>query len=607
MDELEQRAEARIGRLLNDKWRLERLLGIGGMASVYAGRHRNGAKAALKILHPELGADADVRGRFLREGYAANKVEHPGVVQVLDDDVVTSGSAGDEGTAYLVMELLEGESLLAYTRRMGAAVPEGEVLQMMEQVLDALGAAHTQGIVHRDLKPENLFLVKSTSGSDPPPSRLVEGPSKLRVKVLDFGIARIADGAGKTRVGTALGTPTYMAPEQAQGRRNSIDGRTDLFAIGATMWRMLTGLRVHDAPSAAEILAKMASEPARPIRSVAPQISPAVAAIIDRALRFHQDDRYVDAKAMQEDVRAALDGAPLRHAVVNVSPAAVTEERTAAAAPRAGGAGGSFKPRIGEPTAGDVPTSMERPAAAPITPELPTTAKHDDLPPLAPVAAIAPLPPVTAVATVAGLPSVAASAPLADASPRLVVSTAPRARTPLYVGVAVGVLALGGLILFLVLPSSSAAKGDAPVEKSAISATVDEEAEKPKDPKEPEKPAPPATAAADDEPDEVLDQPTSEAVPAATTEGLHGATTVKKPVAPVTAKPKPTPTSTKVPQPKLPPGATVASNIGTTIGAAPVATGNGGNSIDANGNPNGNANANGNANGKDKGKGPKPK
>ena len=358
-DELELRAQARIGRVLNEKWTLERLLGVGGMTAVYAARHRNGAKAAVKVLHPEFFADEDVRQRFLHEGRAANKVEHPNAVQVLDDDVVKGDGQGDEGTAYLVMELLEGESLLSYARNLGRSVPEAEVLAVADQVLEVLEAAHAHGIIHRDLKPENLFLVRAPSS-----------PEGLRLKVLDFGIARIADGGGKTRVGTALGTPTYMAPEQAAGRRNEIDGRTDLFALGATMWRLLTGLRIHDAPSGAEILAKMATMRAPKIRSLAPAISAPMAAIIDRALEFDRDARYPDAAAMRRDVRAAIEGRPLAAPRADAPHfAAAVDERTT----------------FGDEQRTIVERNAERAVAgAPeIAAELPRTNDHAKVPPVA--------------------------------------------------------------------------------------------------------------------------------------------------------------------------------------------------------------------------------
>src|SRR5262245_34520616 len=140
------RTQQRVGSVLNEKWTLEHLIGSGGMGAVYAARHRNGARAAVKILHPELARKSEVRERFLREGYAANRVEHRGAVQVLDDDIVKSGP--DEGSAYLVMELLEGESLQERALR-PPKLGERDLLEIMDAVLDVLGAAHDHGVVHR--------------------------------------------------------------------------------------------------------------------------------------------------------------------------------------------------------------------------------------------------------------------------------------------------------------------------------------------------------------------------------------------------------------------------------------------------------------------------
>ncbi len=285
----DQEALAREGTVLNDKWTLVRLLGIGGMGAVYAARHRNGAKAAVKILHPEYSRHKEVRERFRREGYAANRVDHPGVVKVLDDDVVASGP--DAGTAYLVMELLEGQSLQDRLE-CGTTVGERDFLEMADGVLDVLRVAHGAGVVHRDLKPENLFFEES------------EGRS--RVKVLDFGMARLLDQQAITSYGMALGTPSFMAPEQAAGRLDEIDGRTDLFALAATGFRLRAGRRIHEADDAIELVQRMARDPAPPIRSVAPDVSAPYARVIDRALQFRREDRYEDAAAMQADVRRAI-------------------------------------------------------------------------------------------------------------------------------------------------------------------------------------------------------------------------------------------------------------------------------------------------------------
>lgn len=311
VDRADPRAEDRVGSVLNDKWTLERLIGKGGMAAVYAARHRNGARAAVKMLHPDLARMAEVRDRFLQEGYAANRVEHRGAVQVLDDDTVQDGP--DAGAAYIVMEQLEGESLEARAQR-EPALTEPEILAILDAVLEVLEAAHAHGVVHRDLKPENLFLARD-------PER-----DGIRVKVLDFGLARLSESANVTSAGLALGTPSYMSPEQASGKRDEIDGRTDIFAMGATAFRLLTGRRVHEADNAVMQVVLVATQPARSILDVKPDTSPAFAAIVDRALAFAKEDRYPDAGSMRADVVRALadrppaDGVRAPMASLNVVP-----------------------------------------------------------------------------------------------------------------------------------------------------------------------------------------------------------------------------------------------------------------------------------------------
>ena len=282
-----------MGSVLDDKWTLERLLGVGGMAAVYAARHRNGARGAVKLLHPDLARHREVRERFRREGYAANRVDHPGAVKVLDDDVVASGPSA--GTAYLVMELLEGQSMQDRLER-GPAMGELEFLRLAHQVLDVLRAAHARGVVHRDLKPENLFLVR-------PDAVAAAGSS---VKILDFGLARLLDGQAITTYGLALGTPSFMSPEQAAGRLDEIDGRTDLFALAATGYRLRTGRRIHEAANAVELVQKMATLPAPPLRSVAPDVSEPYARVVDRGVAFRREDRTPDAETMQRDIEKAI-------------------------------------------------------------------------------------------------------------------------------------------------------------------------------------------------------------------------------------------------------------------------------------------------------------
>ena len=225
-DPMVMRAQTRVGQVLKEKWRLDVLLGVGGMAAVYAATHRNGSRVAMKILHPELSTHHEVRTRFLREGYAANAVGHEGAVRVTDDDVA------EDGSAFLVMELLDGETLEDRRIRSGGQLGEDEVLSVADQLLDVLVAAHAKGVIHRDIKPDNIFLTRSG-----------------QVKVLDFGIARLREVTSKSTAtvsGATMGTPAFMSPEQARGLWDEVDGRSDLWAVGATMFNLLTGRVVHD-------------------------------------------------------------------------------------------------------------------------------------------------------------------------------------------------------------------------------------------------------------------------------------------------------------------------------------------------------------------------
>lgn len=286
-DPVTQRAKARIGNVLRSKWRIDRLLGVGGMAAVYEGTHRNGKRGAIKMLHLEYSTDADVRSRFLREGYVANTVNHPGAVSVFDDDIA------EDGSVFIVMELLVGKTLeelcqMRPDHRLGIL----ETFRLTDKLLDVLGAAHEKGVVHRDLKPDNIFVVEDGS-----------------VKVLDFGIARMRDvqaSAKMTKTGNAMGTPAFMPPEQALGEWNRVDGRTDLWAVGATMFAMITGRYVHEAGTLNQLLLKAMTHPAPAMRTVLPGIPGEVAEVIDKVLAFDPQERFADARAMQVGVRRAI-------------------------------------------------------------------------------------------------------------------------------------------------------------------------------------------------------------------------------------------------------------------------------------------------------------
>jgi len=277
-------AQRRVGQTLNGKWHLDRVLDLGGMAAVFAATHRNGKRVAIKMLHPMIAREPQLRERFLREGYVANKVEHRGAVQILDDDTT------DDGAVFIVMELLDGESLDRWIARApGGRVPIHEVLGVADQVLDTLAAFHARDVIHRDIKPGNLFITR-------------EGV----VKVLDFGLARMRDGGfAATGAGTVLGTVAYMPPEQARGRIDQVDARSDIFAVGAVMFQAITGKLFVRGQTPLEKLMSRMKEPVPPIASVMPDVPDYIAQLIDTALSFEKGDRWRDANQMRAAIRTA--------------------------------------------------------------------------------------------------------------------------------------------------------------------------------------------------------------------------------------------------------------------------------------------------------------
>ncbi len=279
--------------MIRDKYRIDAFIATGSMAMVYAATHRNGSRVALKILHSDLTRDKSIAERFRREGYFANSIGHPGIVRAIDDDVA------EDGCAFIVMELLEGENLEQRRERLGGRLPLDDALTIADGVLDVLSAAHEHEVLHRDLKPANVFITRANE-----------------VKLLDFGVARFNDGRSSsdmTAVGMVLGTPDFMPPEQALGRRESVDARSDLWAVGATLFTVMTGKSVHTGTDAKSKLIATARSPARPIREVMPEVPPAVAVVVDRALAFDKAVRWASAKEMRRALvtaRNSLDGLP---------------------------------------------------------------------------------------------------------------------------------------------------------------------------------------------------------------------------------------------------------------------------------------------------------
>jgi serine/threonine protein kinase len=275
---------ARIGLTIRGKWHVDALLGVGGMAAVYSASHRNGQIAALKILHIEFAKEKTICDRFLREAYVSNKVGHPATVKVLDDDMT------EQGEPFLVMELLEGQTVRDVWRKAGRTMPIVQALQICERVVDCLAACHSIGVIHRDLKPANIFVT-----------------NKGEVKVLDFGVAQMRSAATeRTATGTALGTPSYMSPEQARGRVDDLDGRADIFSVGAMMHALITGHRINAGKTEMEALAMAATKPVSSIARIAPNLPVEVIHIVDKALQFDRRNRFSDARDMQAAMLEAL-------------------------------------------------------------------------------------------------------------------------------------------------------------------------------------------------------------------------------------------------------------------------------------------------------------
>ena len=278
---------ARIGTTLAGRWHLDAVLGMGGMAAVYAATSPDGQRAAIKILHAALSMNESVRKRFTREARVANTIGHPGVVRVLDDGVA------EDGAAFLVMELLEGETVAERAVRLGGKLPVHEVAYIGEVVADVLAAAHASRVIHRDVKPENIFITQDG-----------------RVVVLDFGIARVSNALGmtdsQTRTGTMMGTPAFMPPEQARGRANEMDATSDVWALGATLFWLASGRVVPEAETPNEQLVAAATLPAPSLGRVARQVPAPLVTVIDRALEFAKENRFKDAVAMKDALHAAV-------------------------------------------------------------------------------------------------------------------------------------------------------------------------------------------------------------------------------------------------------------------------------------------------------------
>ena len=261
-------------------YRLIKKLGEGGMGIVFVAEHElMGKVAAVKVLLPQFSQNSDIVRRFFNEAKATGQLRHPGLVDIYD-----YGHHAETGSAFIVMELLEGESLAGKMRREGR-IAEPLLVSLTRQVAAALGAAHAKGIVHRDLKPDNLFIIDDSTVA-----------CGLRAKVLDFGIAKLlsqeASAAdSRTKTGALLGTPTYMAPEQCRGL-SQLDQRADIYSLACIMYEMACGQPPFSGEGMGDVLAAHIYETPTPLIDRAPHVSPALATVVTRAMGKKPEQRY---------------------------------------------------------------------------------------------------------------------------------------------------------------------------------------------------------------------------------------------------------------------------------------------------------------------------
>jgi eukaryotic-like serine/threonine-protein kinase len=331
------------GRTLGDRYIVGSLLGAGGMGEVYRGQHRRtGRPVAIKILHPHLVENDTLLARFGREAQITGRLGSDHIVEILDIDE-------DDGQPFLVLELLEGEDLAACIGREGAQ-PLAVVTEWIAQIAAGLEVAHRAGVIHRDLKPGNVFLCRRAG--------------KPVVKVLDFGISKIqADVTAVTQELALIGTPSFMAPEQATGQATEVGTRTDIFALGGIAYFALTGERPFQASSVPALLRRICDEEPVPVTELRPELGPAVADVLAVALAKYPEQRY----ASVTEFAAALRQAAAGESVDALAARAAAIHRGAAASrsvvvPRSGGT--AIPGAQDVPAGGTLTASRERPIPA---------------------------------------------------------------------------------------------------------------------------------------------------------------------------------------------------------------------------------------------------
>ena len=287
--------EERIGTAVAGKYRIEQVLGRGGMGTVFRGVHAwTGRRVAVKLLKPMFAQDPQTVTRFLHEARAAASISHPNVVEVLDM------GREDDGTVYLVLELLQGESLADHLARR-RKITVHDAVELLSPIMDALSAAHARGIVHRDLKPDNVFLSR-------------DGAGRLVPKLLDFGVAKLMEPTSGTvtQTGVVIGTPLYMSPEQA-GARRDIGPPADVWSMAVVLYEALTGTLPYEETSTTALVVAILTTPPKPLASRDASLPREVCEVVDRALAREPSARWGSIRELRDAlarVAASLPRAP---------------------------------------------------------------------------------------------------------------------------------------------------------------------------------------------------------------------------------------------------------------------------------------------------------
>lgn len=286
------------GQVIENKYRIVRLLGEGGMGAVYEGENiKIQRRVAIKVLHPGYSENKDVVSRFQREAQAAGRIGNDHILEVLDLGVL------DDGSNFMVLEFLDGEPLASRIQRLGRMTPQ-QVAPLARQMFKGLQAAHTAGIVHRDLKPDNVFILKEKAGQPD------------FVKIIDFGISKFqplsgSEGMRMTSTGAVMGTPYYMSPEQASGSRD-VDARSDLYTCGVILYECVTGRVPFDGETFNQLMFKIVLSEPPPLLEVVPDLDPAFASIIQKSMardvnqRFQTATEFADAIKQWEESGASV-------------------------------------------------------------------------------------------------------------------------------------------------------------------------------------------------------------------------------------------------------------------------------------------------------------